>query len=176
MHVNAACLLYNDQGEIVARYDKIHLFDVYIESSREKHAESATIQAGQSVVVHDTPFGKLGLSVCYDIRFPELFREMMLKGAEIIAVPSAFTYATGKAHWETLCRARAIENQVYIVAAAQTGLHDSGRKTYGHSMVVNPWGLLLATLPENAGIVTSTIDLAYLHQLRAEFPVLKHMR
>lgn len=174
--VYAACLVYNDQGQCVARYDKIHLFDVTIPESKESHSESNTIVPGQDVVVIDTPFGKLGIAVCYDLRFPELFRLMQIKGAEIVALPAAFTQATGLAHWEVLIRARAIENQIYMLAAAQTGEHPNHRKTYGHSMIANPWGEVKASLPIAIGALTADIDLKFLHQLRGDFPVLQHRK
>jgi len=172
--VYAACLLYNDQGERVACYNKIHLFDVSIQE--EIYSESQSIYPGNEVVVVATPFGKLGFAVCYDVRFPELFRQMTEKGAEIIVLPSAFTYATGAAHWDVLVRARAIENQVYFLAACQTGTHTNGRKTYGHSMIVNPWGELQVCLASGLGVIVGEIDLNYLHKLRKEFPVLSHQR
>lgn len=174
--VFAACLVFNDKGHCVARYDKIHLFDVELREDKEKYHESQTTTSGREVVVVDTPFGKLGLAVCYDVRFPEIFRMMQIKGAEIIAMPAAFTAPTGLAHWDVLVRARAIENQVYMIAAAQTGVHPNGRKTYGHTMIVNPWGEVEATLPEKIGVLTTDVDLKFLHQLRGDFPVLKHRR
>ncbi|OGI56743.1 MAG: acyltransferase, partial [Candidatus Muproteobacteria bacterium RIFCSPHIGHO2_02_FULL_60_13] len=148
--VRAACLMFNDRGERVARYDKIHLFDVEL-SNGEKYHESNSFEPGEKVVVVNTPYGKLGLAVCYDLRFPELFRRLLEQGAEIFAVPSAFTAHTGKAHWEVLVRARAIENLVYVVAAAQGGRHANGRETYGDSMIVSPWGEVLTRLPDGAG-------------------------
>ncbi len=172
--VNAACLLYDDKGERVARYNKIHLFDVSLSATRESYHESKTTEPGNEVIVVPTPFGKLGLAVCYDIRFPELFRTMHDQGVELIVLPAAFTETTGRAHWDILVRARAIENQVYLIAAAQTGLHANGRKTYGHSMIVDPWGMVKATLPETEGVVVADIDLAYLHRVREEFPSLRH--
>lgn len=172
--VRAACLVFNDEGKCVARYDKIHLFDVFVRSTQEEHAESSTIQPGQDIVVVPTPFGRLGLAVCYDIRFPELFRKMHKKEVDLIVLPSAFTYPTGLAHWEILIRARAIENLSYLLAPAQTGTHSSGRKTYGHSMIVNPWGVVLAELPEKTGAIVGDIDLGYLHQVRQDFPALSH--
>lgn len=172
--VNATCLLYDDKGERVARYDKIHLFDVTVSATRESYHESKTTMPGNQIVVVPTPFGKLGLAVCYDIRFPELFRTMHDKEVELIVLPAAFTHTTGSAHWDVLVRARAIENQVYMITAAQTGLHENGRKTYGHSMIVDPWGVVKATLPEKEGIVVGDIDLDYLHHMRGEFPVLTH--
>lgn len=174
--VFAACLVFDDKGDIVARYDKIHLFDVNLRENQETYNESKTIVPGKEIVVVDSPFGKLGLAVCYDIRFPEMFRNMQSKNAEVIALPAAFTVPTGLAHWDVLVRARAIENQTYIIAAAQTGLHPNARKTYGHSMIVNPWGQVKATLPDATGAVVSDIDLPFLHQLRGDFPVLKHRK
>ena len=160
---------------IVARYNKIHLFDVLIRNEEEHH-ESQKITPGHEIIVVPTPFGKLGLTVCYDIRFPELFRALQEKGAEIIALPSAFTVPTGKAHWEVLIRARAIENQVYMLASAQCGTHNQQRKTFGHSMIVDPWGKIIAALENDPGVITAQIDLTYLQQLRHDFPVLKHRK
>jgi nitrilase len=127
-------------------------------------------------MVVPTPFGKVGLAVCYDVRFPELFRSMHDEGVEVVILPSAFTYTTGMAHWDILVRARAIENQVYIIAAAQTGLHENGRKTFGHSMIVDPWGVVKASLAEEQGVVVGDVDLNYLHQVRQDFPALLHRR
>ncbi|MDH5436052.1 MAG: carbon-nitrogen hydrolase family protein [Gammaproteobacteria bacterium] len=172
--VKAACLLYNDKGNVVARYDKIHLFDVSIEETGEKYNESATIEAGSETVVVDTPFGKLGLAICYDLRFPELFREMVDKGVEIIAMPSAFTAITGKAHWKALIRARAIENLSYVIAAAQGGFHVNGRETHGNSMIVDPWGNVLNILQQGSGAVVADIDRDKLLRTRQNFPALKH--
>jgi nitrilase len=174
--VYAACLVFNGQGQRIARYDKIHLFDVEIREQNEKYSESHTTLPGNDVVVVDTPFGKLGLAVCYDIRFPELFRMMHIREVEIIAFPAAFTFITGSAHWDILVRARAIENQVYIIAAAQTGIHSNQRKTYGHSMIVNPWGNVQAALPKEEGIVVADVDLNDLHRIRGDFPTLKHRK
>lgn len=174
--VRAACLVYNNEGQNVARYDKVHLFDVHLRESQEAYSESSTIEPGDRVVVVSTPFGRLGLAVCYDLRFPELFRRMQAQGVEVIAVPTAFTYTTGCAHWEVLVRARAIENLAYVITSCQTGTHTNGRRTYGHSMIVNPWGVVQAVLPEEEGIVISEIQLDYLHQLRQDFPVLQHQK
>jgi nitrilase len=174
--VNAACLLFDDQGKRVARYDKIHLFDVKITESGERYNESESVEPGSSVVVVDTPFGKLGLAVCYDLRFPGLFRRMSEEGAEIFALPSSFTAITGKAHWDTLVRARAIENLSYVIASAQGGYHANGRETYGHSMIVDPWGVVLDELPRGSGVVVSEIDREQLHELRRSFPVLEHRK
>lgn len=174
--VRAACLLFDDQGKPVARYDKIHLFDVTLEESGESYNESATFQHGSEIVVVDTPVGKLGLAVCYDLRFPELFRGMLDRGVEIVALPAAFTAITGKAHWESLIRARAIENLIYVVTAAQGGYHVSGRETYGDSMVVDPWGTVLNRLPRGSGVVLGKVDLDRLHSTRRSFPTIAHRR
>jgi len=175
-HIRAACLLYNDQGQVVARYDKVHLFDVHLEESAETYNESETIEPGAQATVIDTPFGRLGMAVCYDLRFPELFRRMADENVEIVALPSAFTAITGKAHWEVLVRARAIENLVYVVAAAQGGYHVNGRETYGHSMIVDPWGMILEQLPNGSGFVTAEIDLNRIRNTRRNFPVLEHRK
>ena len=174
--VYAACLVFDDKGQCVARYHKIHLFDVELPSHNERYDESKNIEPGDDIVVIETPLGKLGLAVCYDLRFPELFRMMQTKGVEIIALPAAFTLITGLVHWDVLVRARAIENQAYVIAAAQTGLHSNNRKTYGHSMIVNPWGEVKVVLKEGVDEVAADIDLHFLHQLRKDFPVLKHRR
>jgi predicted amidohydrolase len=174
--VYAACLLWNDQGECVGRYDKIHLFDVSLSSGQEKYCESNTTRPGNQIVVIPTPFGKLGLAVCYDVRFPEMFRRMHAHGVEIIALPAAFTYTTGRVHWEVLVRARAIENLSYVVAACQTGTHSSGRKTYGYSMIVNPWGEVKSCLPEQMGVVVADINIEELQQIRQHFPALNHRK
>ena len=174
--VRAACLLYDDRGRIVARYDKIHLFDVEVPDSGERYAESATIDGGDRVVVVATPFGRLGLAVCYDLRFPELFRGMLDEGVEVVALPAAFTAITGRAHWEAMVRARAIENQVYLIAAAQGGYHVNGRETHGDSMIVDPWGNVLDRLPRGSGVVTGEIELDRLKNIRRRFPVIEHRR
>jgi len=174
--IRAACLLYNDKGEQVARYDKIHLFDVKLPDSNEHYIESETIEPGTEAVVVDTPFGKIGLAVCYDLRFPELFRDMLDKGMEILVIPSAFTEITGKAHWETLLRARAIENQCYVIAGAQGGYHANGRETHGDSMIIDPWGIILNRLSKTAGIVHADIDLSRVINVRQTFPAVDHRR
>ncbi len=172
--VRAACLLFDDQGCQVARYDKVHLFDVQLPDSPERYAESATIEPGDHYVVADTPFGRLGLAVCYDLRFPEQFRAMSAQGMDILALPAAFTAATGAAHWEILLRARAIENQCYVIASAQGGRHSNGRETFGDSLIVDPWGLILDRLCEGAGVVLGKMDRAFLESVRQQFPVLTH--
>lgn len=175
--VFAASLVYNEKGEQVARFDKIHLFDVSLDEGKEVYKESETIKAGDEVVVVDSPHGKIGIAVCYDLRFPELFRSMVDKGAEIILVPSAFTEVTGKAHWEPLLRARAIENLVYIVAPGQAGYHLNGRASHGHSMVVDPWGGIVSELDTNQpGVAVGEIKLDCVRKTRTTFPVLEHRR
>ena len=174
--VYSASLLYNDSGEMIARYDKIHLFDVVLEDSNESYNESETIESGDDVVVVDTPFGKLGMAVCYDLRFPELFRAMADVGMEVCVLPSAFTNLTGRAHWESLLRARAIENLCYMIAPDQGGYHKSGRETYGDSMIIDPWGVVLNRLPHGTGVVVSDVDLEKLRRTRKNFPALQHRR
>ena len=174
--VAAACLVVNAQGERVARYDKLHLFDVDVDDATGSYRESATIAPGRQVMPVDTPIGKLGLAICYDVRFPELFRELSRQGAEVFVLPSAFTVPTGKAHWEVLLRARAVENLCYLLAPAQWGKHANGRETYGHSMVVGPWGDMVASRPEGVGLAIADIDLARQSELRAQFPALTHRR
>ena len=172
----AACLVYNEKGEQVSRYDKIHLFDVHLEATKETYSESETIEAGNKAVVIDTPFGKIGLGICFDLRFPELFRELVLQGAQIIVIPSAFTAITGKAHWEVLLRARAIENLCYVVASAQGGYHVNGRETHGDSMIIDPWGSILDHLPQGSGYVVADIDIENINNIRKNFPVLKNRK
>jgi len=165
-------LLIDAGGKRVARYDKIHLFDVTIPGRNEQYRESNHVLPGRDPVTADTPVGKLGLSVCYDMRFPELYRELVLQGAEWLAMPAAFTVPTGLAHWETLLRARAIENLCYVVAPAQAGLHTSGRETYGDSLIVDYWGQVLSRLAKGTGVITADIDLASQAESRARFPAL----
>lgn len=173
--VRAACLLYSENGERVARYDKIHLFDVRLDNG-ELYNESAAIEPGDTPVVVDTPFGRLGLAVCYDLRFPELFRQLLDQGVELFAVPSAFTVRTGRAHWEVLVRARAVENLAYVIAAAQGGYHLSGRETYGDSMIVNPWGEVLDRLARGSGVVLADLDRRYFEHTRSSFPSIQHRK
>ena len=165
-------LLIDGAGKRVARYDKIHLFDVTIPGRDEQYRESTHVTPGREPVIADTPVGKLGLSVCYDMRFPELYRELVSQGAEWLAMPAAFTVPTGRAHWETLLRARAIENLCYVVAPAQTGTHTSGRETYGDSLIVDYWGQVLSRLAKGTGVITAEIDLAKEADTRARFPAL----
>lgn len=168
--VRNSCLVYNDKGEQVARYDKIHLFG--LDMGTEHYHEENTIEPGDTVVTIDTPFGRIGLSICYDLRFPELYRAM--GEVDIIVVPAAFTETTGKAHWETLIRARAVENLSYVIASAQGGYHLSGRETHGNSMIVDPWGVVLDRLPRGSGIVIANVNRNYIKNLRQSLPALKH--
>jgi nitrilase len=172
----ASCLVYNAAGDRVGRYDKRYMFDVEIPGADESYAESSYTTAGNRTLVLDSPWGRLGIAVCYDLRFPEHFREMAAAGLDVIAIPAAFTVATGRAHWDILLRARAIENQCYVVAAAQVGLHPGGRKTWGHSRVIDPWGNILADAGNQIGKATAAYDKSTLMKLRAEFPVLQHRR
>lgn len=163
-------------GEIRARYDKMHLFDVDLPTG-ESWRESATYSAGQNAVVVDgTPLGKLGLTICYDVRFPSLFARLAEAGAEAIAVPAAFTVPTGEAHWHVLLRARAIEAGLFVIAAAQVGAHADGRRTYGHSLVIDPWGEVLLDMGEEAGVGFATIEPQRIAEVRSRLPALKHRR
>jgi predicted amidohydrolase len=171
-----ASLLIDADGERVARYDKIHLFDVAIPGREEKYLESTHVMPGREAVIADTPVGKLGLSVCYDMRFPELYRDLVARGAEWLAMPAAFTVPTGRAHWETLLRARAIENLCYVVAPAQSGTHTSGRETYGDTLIADYWGQVLSRLAKGSGVITADIDLAKQAETRARFPALDNRR
>ena len=168
--IRNACLVFDEHGKQVARYDKIHLFN--LDLGNEHYHEGKTIEAGDKVVVVDSPFGRIGLAVCYDLRFPELFRAM--KDVDIFVLPSAFTATTGKMHWETLVRARAIENLAYVIASAQGGYHVNGRETHGHSMIVDPWGRVLDELPRGSGVVVADINPSYQASLRASLPALSH--
>lgn len=168
--VRNACLVYDNKGKQVARYDKIHLFG--LDLGNEHYREESTIEAGDKVSVLETPFGKIGLSICYDLRFPELYRAM--GEVDLIVVPSAFTETTGKAHWESLIRARAIENLSYVLAPAQGGYHASGRETHGNSMIVDPWGVVLDRLPRGSGVVLANMNAGYQKSLRNSLPALKH--
>lgn len=164
------CLVFDERGEQVARYDKIHLFN--LDLGNEHYHEASTIEPGNQVVVVDSPFGRIGLAVCYDLRFPELFRAM--KNVDIIVMPAAFTETTGKMHWEVLVRARAIENLAYVIASAQGGYHVSGRETHGHSMIVDPWGRVLDQLARGSGVVVAEVNPSYQASLRASLPALSH--
>ena len=169
-------LLIDDTGAIVARYDKLHVFDVDLPNG-ETYRESSTIRPGDGATITDTPWGRLGLTVCYDIRFPHLFRQLAKAGASLIAVPAAFTVPTGEAHWETLLRARAIETGAFILAPAQGGTHEDGRKTWGRSMIVGPWGEIIAKLDHDApGVLSATLDLEAVAKARQSVPALLHDR
>ena len=173
--VHNTCLLYNPDGLCTHRYDKIHLFDVQVgDEEKEVYNESDTIIPGNSTVVAETPLGRIGMTVCYDLRFPELYRELSRQQAEIITVPSAFTYATGKRHWELFLRARAVENLCFVIASNQGGQNTETRRTWGHSMIIDPWGDVLCSLEEGPGVACADIDLARVHQLRQSFPALEH--
>jgi len=168
--VRNACLVYAADGQMVARYDKIHLFG--FDNGRERYVESNTIEPGERVVTVDSPFGRIGLSVCYDLRFPELYRSMGV--VDVIVAPSAFTATTGKAHWEMLIRARAVENLAYVLAPAQGGRHASGRETYGDTMIVDPWGEIVDRVVNGPGIAIAAVDRARIAAVRASLPALEH--
>lgn len=174
--VAAASLVYDTAGRRVARYDKIHLFDVGIPGRQESYCESSTIAAGNTPVVVDTPIGRIGLAVCYDVRFPELFRELVSRGAEVLTFPAAFTAPTGQAHWDVLLRARAIENLCYVLAPAQTGKHANGRETFGNALIVDPWGVVMDRVVEGSGVAIAEIDRASQSQVRERFPALNHRK
>ena len=175
--LNANCV-YAPDGTLAARYDKIHLFrfDAVTSSGRESYDEGRTIQAGGVPTTVQAGALRVGLSVCYDLRFPELYRALMHPPCDLLSVPAAFTYTTGLAHWEVLLRARAIENQCYVIAAAQGGTHENGRRTYGHSMVIDPWGKVLAVRDEGEGVVLAELDPALIASVRQQLPALEHRR
>jgi nitrilase len=170
--VRSACLVFDSEGRRVARYDKMHLFG--LDLGEQRFDESRTIEPGEQPVAIDTPFGRIGMSVCYDLRFPELYRALGVVDA--LLVPSAFTSVTGAAHWELLVRARAVENQCYVIAPAQGGLHPNGRRTHGHSMIVDPWGEVLASRTEGEGIVLAELDAGRLAEVRQSLPALQHRK
>ena len=175
--VAATSLVFDERGRSVARYDKIHLFDVDIPGREERYRESATVVPGVQPMVTTTPLGRLGMAVCYDVRFPELFRVLQSQGAEVFSLPSAFTAPTGRAHWELLVRARAVENLCYVLAPAQSGTHENGRETYGDSMIVDPWGHVIARVAEvGPGLAVAEIDRTLQHELRGRFPALAHRK
>ena len=175
--VRASCLVYSEQGAELARYDKIHLFDVDVGDAHGRYRESDTYEAGEQVVTVQIGDKTVGLSICYDLRFAELYRTLSARGAEVVIVPSAFTYATGEAHWQVLLRARAIENQVYVLAPNQGGQHDANRRTYGHSMIIDPWGKVLAEVnTDGEGMALAALDFAYLADVRRKMPVATHRK
>lgn len=173
--VYAASMLYDDNGEMVCRYDKIHLYDVKVSDS-EAYTESNTITAGSTPKVFKAPFATIGLSVCYDVRFPELYRIYVNAGVDVLSIPAAFVYNTGKVHWHILTQARAIENQMFVLAANQDGMHPGERKTYGHSMIIDPWGKIIAEQQSQPGVIVADLDLDEMHSLRQRFPVLDHKK
>jgi predicted amidohydrolase len=176
-HVLNSCGVYAPDGSLAARYDKIHLFA--FDNGRERYDEGRTLNAGHTPVALQAGPIRVGLSICYDLRFPELYRALMRPPnppCDLLCVPSAFTHTTGQAHWELLLRARAVENQCYVIAAAQGGLHENGRRTWGHSLIVDPWGEVLAVLPEGEGVVMAELDLARIAQVRSQLPALAHRR
>lgn len=174
--VYSSCLVYDSSGYQVAHYNKIHLFDVELTDKQESYCESKAFYPGDAVAVVETPFGIMGLSICYDLRFPELYRQLVDKGANFIVAPSAFTAITGQAHWQLLCRTRAVENQCYLIASNQGGVHTNGRRTYGHSMIVDPWGVVLAEAKQGADAVVATMDKSHVEKIRKTFPAIKHRR
>ena len=174
--VRAACLVFDSDGQQIARYDKMHLFDVKVADKQASYSESRSYEPGDEIVTLQTEIGHLGLSVCYALRFPELYREFFKRGAEIVTLPSAFTAVTGNAHWETLLRARAIENQCYIVAAAQGGKHNDKRETWGHTVIIDPWGSILDSVEKGEGIALAEIDLEYLQKIRERMPISEQLR
>jgi predicted amidohydrolase len=169
--VRSACLVFDESGAQIARYDKIHLFDVIVNDEQSEYSESRSYEPGVDIVSVDTSVGNLGLSICYDMRFPELYRALFQRGAELVTVPAAFTKVTGEAHWESLLRARAIENQCYVIAAGQGGRHSQTRETWGHSMIIDPWGTVLAMVEEGEGVATAEINLEFVRNVRARMPI-----
>ncbi|MDR1276602.1 MAG: carbon-nitrogen hydrolase family protein [Candidatus Accumulibacter sp.] len=165
-----ASLVYDPQGRCAARYDKIHLFG--FQKGKDRYNESATIQAGTSPMAFDSPFGRVGVTICYDLRFPELYRALGV--VDLNVIPSAFTEVTGRAHWEILMRARAVENQCYVLAVAQGGVHENGRETHGNSMIIDPWGDVLVRLEKGPGVIVGTMDHARIAEVRESLPALKH--
>ena len=168
---NSSCA-FNSNGTLIGRYDKIHLFDVNVADSEKTYCESRFTQAGNNPCIVKTPSVNIGLTICFDLRFPMLFQKLTAMGADIITVPSAFTRVTGKAHWQTLLQARAIENQVYIIAAGQEGVHENGRETWGHSMIISPWGEILASIEEGEGIISSDFIPEEIKRIRSSMPLM----
>lgn len=174
--LHTTTLLYDPQGKLRAHYHKIHLFDVDVADSHGRYRESESFAPGEQAVVVETPFGGVGLSICYDVRFPELYRRLRAQGADILLVPAAFTAVTGAAHWQPLLQARAIENQCYVLAANQCGTHAGGRQTWGHSMIIDPWGEVRACQPETPGWQAIPLQPELLTRVRSTMPVLQHAR
>jgi hypothetical protein len=174
-HVNNRAFVVNDQGEIVARYNKIHLFDVALKD-KESYQESNAVKPGEQATIADLPWGKLGMSICYDVRFPQLYRDLAQAGADFLSVPAAFTQTTGRAHWHTLLRSRAIENGCYVFATCQTGIRKNGRATFGHSLIIDPWGNILKDAGPEAGVIVAEVDPKLVTQVRKMIPSLQHDR
>ena len=174
--MTTTALLFDDQGCCRAHYDKLHMFDVEVADKHHSYRESDTFRPGEEVKVVPTPFGNIGLSICYDVRFPQLYAALREQGADIIVVPAAFTKVTGQAHWDILLRARAVETQCWIVAAAQWGKHSRGRETWGHSMVIDPWGQVVACQKEGVGVLTADLDLDLCRTVRTNMPLVEHAR
>jgi len=173
--VTNTCLVFGPSGNVLARYDKMHLFDIFLDADHS-FEESRYIAPGTVPVTFEACNHTMGLSICYDLRFPELFRQLALRGAKVLFVPSAFTWRTGSYHWEALLRARAIENLCYVVAPAQQGRHNDQRESYGHTMIIDPWGQILAQAPDNPGVVVADLDFAYQEAVRQKLPCLDHVR
>ncbi len=174
--ITSTCIVWDSQGDYQAHYDKLHLFDVSIEDKHHVYRESDTFTAGDHVVVVDTPVGRIGLSICYDVRFPQLYSALREKGAEILLVPAAFTRQTGRDHWEVLLRSRAIETQCWLVAAAQWGDHGLGRETWGHSMIIDPWGHVVSCQEQGRGVLVAEMDLGLNQTIRTNMPLVQHAR
>ncbi|MGF1763984.1 carbon-nitrogen hydrolase family protein [Aliivibrio kagoshimensis] len=174
--IATTCLVIDDSGEIRASYEKLHMFDVDVEDKHHSYRESDTFEAGEAIKLVDTPIGRVGLSICYDVRFPHLYSELRRQGADIIVVPAAFTKVTGRAHWDVLLRARAIETQCWVIAAAQWGEHNAERETWGHSMIIDPWGSIDKEQKEGTGVLVSDIDIEMSNTIRQRMPITDHVR
>ncbi len=170
------CFIFDNLGVKIAHYDKIHLFDVKVNHGRERYCESDYTQHGEKIVAFDSPWGKIGIAICYDLRFPEMFRLLQKQGVELMVIPAAFTETTGKAHWHCLLKARAVENLCFVLASAQGGQHANGRSTYGHSTIYSPWGERLAELTSGEGVAVADLDFLMQKKIRTEFPALDHRR
>jgi deaminated glutathione amidase len=174
--LHTSSLVYSPEGQLQGHYHKLHLFDVDVADGHGQYRESASFIPGERWCVVPSPFGGLGLSICYDVRFPELYRQLRVAGADILLVPAAFTYLTGQAHWLALLRARAIENQCYVLAANQCGEHAGGRQTWGHSVIIDPWGQVVAEAGHTVGVIHAELDPQFLNKIRTDMPVLHHAR
>nr|VVV05100.1 Deaminated glutathione amidase [Aliivibrio wodanis] len=174
--LSTTCLVFNSEGQLVDHYHKLHMFDVEVEDGHHSYKESDTFTPGNEIKVVNTPFGKIGLSICYDVRFPQLYSKLRQQGAEIIVVPAAFTKVTGYAHWDILLRSRAIETQCWVLAAGQWGNHGAGRETWGHSMIIDPWGNKVTMQQEGTGVLVTELDLSLQAAIRKKMPVSQHAR